>query len=77
LVHGLTGTARDYHGHASELASHGYLVFVPDIISGDGPYTKLSDGTEIWFNTDLKKPGATYDDELVNTFNPVYQSRVD
>ena len=48
--HGLTASRFIYQVYAQELASNGYIVFIPDHIDGSCVYTKLSDGKVMKFD---------------------------
>jgi len=48
--HGWTGASYQYSGLAIDLASHGYLVLIPNHLDGSCFYTEKIDGTPITFD---------------------------
>jgi dienelactone hydrolase len=44
-----------------QLASHGYLCIVPDMMDQTAPWTTDKDGNDIWVNLDVLKKGIVED----------------
>lgn len=49
--HGITSSASAYQQLMIEMASHGYIVFGIDSLSGSCGYTEKEDGTKVYFDS--------------------------
>lgn len=65
--HGMLADSTSYSRHNLELASHGYIVFVPNHHDGSCAYTEKSDGSPIKFDRSVS----------LSNFAPVWKKNVD
>lgn len=54
FMHGFASSSTTYSGLCRELASHGYLVLVPDFQDGTCSYTENESGHEVEFDSQSK-----------------------
>lgn len=52
--HGSMGDQALYSRHCMELASHGYIIFVPNHNDGSCAYTEKSNGEPVFFDRTMK-----------------------
>jgi hypothetical protein len=54
-VHGLMACAAEHTAVPMQMASHGYLVIVPDMLDETAPWTTDKNGNDIWYQNDVLK----------------------
>ena len=76
-VHGLMMNSCEHTGVPMQMASHGYLVVVPDQMDNTCPWTTNAKDEDIWFNADvLKDPKSpTYLEDLNRWCNTKFAQR--
>jgi len=73
-VHGLMMCAAEHTAVPMQLASHGYLCIVPDMMDQTAPWTTNKDGNDIWFQNDVMKKGTVED--ISNDQKKRYEQRL-
>ena len=54
-IHGLMASAAEHTAVPMQMASHGYLVIVPDMLDETAPWTSDKNGEDIWYQNEVLK----------------------